>query len=385
MNRHGQLYVWIQNVLPQVYDDSLSYYEVLGKVTAALNEIAKEVDSIESVTEEVVTEVITQMVADGELADLINPELQNEIDGVSDRVDDLEDAVDDLEEAILHPYVNKFCVVGDSWSDPALEQNTWMQTFKDCTGWNLLHNYAINAAGFIAHDPNLISNQIEAFIQSDYLDKTDFLIMVGGINDYRNGVTRVDLRVEILRIITRLKAVGYTGKIVYAPNYQYPYDYEQMTYFGMLCAQVGAHCITINTFGILGEAWFNTSNYFHLTQYGSEVFGEMLASYLGFGNFSPEKVHASIEGVANFEYNYNNRSVTVMAEVLMPSGETSVSWTAEDAALIPWIKKSILIGTVGRSYKRFILQIDATGAGSMVTEEAPNANTYVRFSWTYSA
>lgn len=33
------LFFWSQKVLPLVYDDSLSYYEVLSKVVAKLNEI----------------------------------------------------------------------------------------------------------------------------------------------------------------------------------------------------------------------------------------------------------------------------------------------------------------------------------------------------------
>ena len=32
------LYYWVQHILPLVYDDSLSYMELLGKVTKILNE-----------------------------------------------------------------------------------------------------------------------------------------------------------------------------------------------------------------------------------------------------------------------------------------------------------------------------------------------------------
>ena len=33
------LHYWSQKVLPLVYDDSLSYYEVLGKITHKLNDV----------------------------------------------------------------------------------------------------------------------------------------------------------------------------------------------------------------------------------------------------------------------------------------------------------------------------------------------------------
>ena len=35
------IHFWSQKVLPLVYDDSLSYYEVLGKMAAKMNEIIK--------------------------------------------------------------------------------------------------------------------------------------------------------------------------------------------------------------------------------------------------------------------------------------------------------------------------------------------------------
>lgn len=39
--------IWCQKVLPTVYDDSLSYYELLCKVLKVLEEVANEVASVE--------------------------------------------------------------------------------------------------------------------------------------------------------------------------------------------------------------------------------------------------------------------------------------------------------------------------------------------------
>ena len=277
-----------------------------------------------------------------------------------------------------------YVIFGDSWSDPSLSQNTWMATFDAITRWTCLHNYAVNAAGFVAHAPNLISNQVAAFLLSSYVNTTDYILMVGGVNDYRNGITRVDLRNEINSIVSDLRAAGYKGKIVYITNFEYPYDYAATTYWGVLCTQVGTQIATINTYGILAESWMDSNNYFHLTSNGSQVFGEIIAASLGYGTFSPERPTAEISGKAYFEYEYNCRSVTVHCNAIMPQGQTSMSWTTSDIDLVSWIKKAVLIGTVGRSYNRFILQINADGSGSMVTEAAPNADTQVHFSWTYS-
>ena len=54
---------WCRKVLPLVYDDSLSYYEVLCKVVAKLNEVIDnedaQNDAIEALTEAVNQELAT--------------------------------------------------------------------------------------------------------------------------------------------------------------------------------------------------------------------------------------------------------------------------------------------------------------------------------------
>ena len=44
--RINRLYYWCQKVLPAVYDDSLSYYELLAKVVAKLNEVIEGSDDL---------------------------------------------------------------------------------------------------------------------------------------------------------------------------------------------------------------------------------------------------------------------------------------------------------------------------------------------------
>ena len=40
MDRLERLRLWVQKTLPLVYDDSLTYYELLNKVVFKINEIA---------------------------------------------------------------------------------------------------------------------------------------------------------------------------------------------------------------------------------------------------------------------------------------------------------------------------------------------------------
>ena len=59
--------VWVQKVLPLVYDDSLSYYELLNKVVAKVNEVINYVDNdIESVIKEVVDQYLFDITYDEE-------------------------------------------------------------------------------------------------------------------------------------------------------------------------------------------------------------------------------------------------------------------------------------------------------------------------------
>ena len=73
---------WCQKVLPLVYDDSLSYYELLNKVVKYLNDVTENVnalgtafqeleDSLNHYVEDVVEERLDQMVEDGSLDDIV--------------------------------------------------------------------------------------------------------------------------------------------------------------------------------------------------------------------------------------------------------------------------------------------------------------------------
>ena len=47
-----KLKYWCYKILPLVYDDSLSYYEVLCKLREKLNEVIEAIDDIPSVVQE---------------------------------------------------------------------------------------------------------------------------------------------------------------------------------------------------------------------------------------------------------------------------------------------------------------------------------------------
>ena len=43
-----ELPYWCQKVLPLVYDESLSYYEILGKIVAYVNNLIEDVSTLET-------------------------------------------------------------------------------------------------------------------------------------------------------------------------------------------------------------------------------------------------------------------------------------------------------------------------------------------------
>lgn len=94
---------WCHKVLPLVYDDSLSYYELLCKVVAKLNEVIELTDETKKIVDELknyvdnyfgspefeqlINDKLDQMAQDGTLAKIINEEL---FSGLNTRLDTVE-------------------------------------------------------------------------------------------------------------------------------------------------------------------------------------------------------------------------------------------------------------------------------------------------------
>ena len=89
MYRLKHFWFWCQKVLPLVYDDSLSYYEVLCKVVEYLNNMITDVNNIVENVEE----------------------LQNEINTVQEWIDNFDTS---YAENIIREYLAKMIYVGIS-------------------------------------------------------------------------------------------------------------------------------------------------------------------------------------------------------------------------------------------------------------------------------
>lgn len=114
---------WVQTALPLVYDDSLSYYELLCKVvdyinkfmgdvtqfgevieeyTAKVEEIQKYVDGYFESTDfaELVNQSLDQMAADGEFDAIIQPVISNAMQQVTDKLTEVGSVVDTFDDRV---------------------------------------------------------------------------------------------------------------------------------------------------------------------------------------------------------------------------------------------------------------------------------------------
>ena len=63
-----ELRYWVHKVLPLVYDDSLSYYELLNKVVVKLNELIENSDKIP----DYVAGMIREYISSGAIGEVVN-------------------------------------------------------------------------------------------------------------------------------------------------------------------------------------------------------------------------------------------------------------------------------------------------------------------------
>lgn len=100
---------WVQHVLPQVYDDSLSYQEVLAKLTAKVNELVNNVNALPELIRDLIKEIAPEV-----LAELLSQLIVN----------------------VKLPPVGIVPAVGDGVADDT-------QTFQDCINYAALNGMSI--------------------------------------------------------------------------------------------------------------------------------------------------------------------------------------------------------------------------------------------------
>ena len=79
LRKYDRIRFWCYKVLPLVYDDSLSYYEVLSKVAAKVNELIGALEVSEENIFNIVNDILTEWKNDGTLEEIINQNLFSDL------------------------------------------------------------------------------------------------------------------------------------------------------------------------------------------------------------------------------------------------------------------------------------------------------------------
>ena len=206
---------WCSKVLPLVYDDSLSYYELLCKVIQYLNNTMSDVNQLSElvqnfidsgVVEEEVAAKLDEMVEDGTMAELINQEV---FDQLNAQLSALEDRVDHLTD-------RSFIVFGDSYGMndvPNGITNNFIDMAQEYLGipdarWNNASGGGLGFAGGAGSWKDTVLTVASGMTEAERNAVTD-VIFVGGRNDayrYSGGsVTLSDINTNIAAAAANVK------------------------------------------------------------------------------------------------------------------------------------------------------------------------------------
>lgn len=200
-------------------------------------------------------------------------DLDNRTVANTNDIKDLKTRVDELEkdEEVTKDMLVTF---GDSWTAPTVSNAVWSNTLATNLGLDL-KNYAVDGAGFVVNNYGLISSQVALFnndIISNVVnkDKVKYVVVCGGINDFRNNVTYSNLVTAIKSVFTTLKTLVPNAKLLFVANCQYPYQVNQFSYW----KNVKANLTGIDTLILINKIpmSYYDSTYFHLTQQGQNLF-----------------------------------------------------------------------------------------------------------------
>ena len=190
----------------------------------------------------------------------------------------------------LIPYIKKKVVVlGDSWSDNDPNHTTYTKwtSLLQKDGRYSVKVYAQNGSSISGNTPNYAQNgnvlgQINQ-LKTDDIDNVDFIIIFGGINDFRSGVSSDTLTSAFLSHLSTLNQMYPNANINCVLNHQVFVTLEQWTYMQTVKRairnQTGFPCYT--TFGWVKATDF-ISDYVHPDNDGYQnIYSNMLAIISG--------------------------------------------------------------------------------------------------------
>ena len=217
---------WCQKVLPTVYDDSLSYYELLGKVVEYLNDMIDDMEAIESNTDAILD-------AFNQLQEYVNEylggeEFEEQLDAAVDAFFASEEFTTELTTLVNTAVVN-----------PVEE---WLQSRLDTTDIALDESMSIYGAAADAGQvgSTLIKNEAAT---SDLFEQGTINITTGANQNYSRTIRTKDY-LTVADAISLSVATGYEMII---------FGYSGDNYIGWY--KVSSGSFTLNEPTAPGETW----------------------------------------------------------------------------------------------------------------------------------
>lgn len=182
----NDLRFYVQKVLPLVYDDSLSYYEVMNKLVAKVNELVKFASDLDEDIKAQVEQTLHEWLESGELEEIIG----DTFDKLKTRVDALDLAAAKLSNRLelLRMDGKDIVFFGDSWvvgGSAGATADRFSTRIANTFSMNE-KNFGVGGATFVANPGNLISAQIttaRAQMTEDARNLVPIVVLVGGVND----------------------------------------------------------------------------------------------------------------------------------------------------------------------------------------------------------
>lgn len=228
--RVGGFRFWCQKVLPAVYDDSLSYYELLCKVMHWLEELTKitntQSDAITELQEKV--QEILDMDFDPIISEAVEQWFKENEPEITAEIKDLQEKVEALEET-CKPYSyfkdHNIVFIGDSYtygtgcSDHLSGDTKRFSSLLTALLGGIEFNYGVGSTGFCdpgsggqnAPFPTQLDTANSNMTQAQK-DDTHLVVIAGGINDFNEGSTYTFSQMASAAAFCANKA------IVYFPN-----------------------------------------------------------------------------------------------------------------------------------------------------------------------
>ena len=288
-----QLFCKLGKEINKIIDSQNIVGEQAETLTNAFNNLKNYVDNYfdNLDVQDEINNKLNEMAESGKLAEIINQEIFGELNNRvlqnTNNITTLDNQVQNIQATVTTEIV----VFGDSWSDLSVPESVWSTYVASQLRLNL-HNYARNGAGFVMPTNNLIETQINKAQNDTTYNKNlvKYVILCGGINDYRNNVNLEILREKITDLYNDCKTIFPNAKILYVNNFQYPYSQEQSSFWYKLQYYLSSFGVNVlNQDGFFKKAFF-VSNLFHLTQNGQKLFGSNIISALTGGQIKNDGV-----------------------------------------------------------------------------------------------